>query len=72
MKHTSKVIEHPEALVGRIRKETTKAAGVINRELEALAKKFPDHIFEVTIDRQQLGPKTMYRVNIKTFKREKQ
>lgn len=64
-----KIIEHPEAQVAKIRKETTHAAGVINRELESLAKKFPDHIFEVTMDRQAIGGKTMYAVNIKTFKK---
>lgn len=62
-----KLIEHPEVLIGKIRKETTRTAGVINRELEALAKKFPDHKFDVTMERQELGPKTLYKVNIKTF-----
>lgn len=65
-----RIVEHSESVVGRIRKETTHAAGVINRELESLAKKFPDHVFEVTMERQEVGGKTMYRVNIKTFKKE--
>lgn len=68
----AKVIQHPEAEHARIKKETTHAAGVINRELESLAKKFPDYIFEVTMDRQEIARKVMYRVVIRTIVKSKE
>ena len=63
-----KLIEHADAELARIRKESTKAAGVIDREMKQLQKKFPDHRFELSFEFQRLGTKKFYRIHLKTFK----
>lgn len=63
-----KVIQHPGAEIARIKKETTHVAGVINREMAQLQKKFPDHRFELFFEFQRLGKNKFYKVHLKTLK----
>jgi hypothetical protein len=69
-KAEAKVVQHPDKDVSRIKKETTHVAGVINREMIALQKKFPDHFFELSFEFQRLGKQKFYKVHLKTFKDE--
>lgn len=62
-----KLIEHPDAIVARIRKDTIQVAGVVDREMKALQKKYPDHYFEMFFELQRLGNKKFYKIHIKAF-----
>lgn len=64
------VINIPDKDIARIRKETNKVAGVINREMIALQRKFPDHFFEMAFEFQRLGKQKFYKIHLKTFKDE--
>lgn len=67
-----KVIPHPDADLARIRKDTTDVAGVINKEMIALQKKYPDHFFELSFELQRLGLQKFYRIHIKSFNEPKE
>lgn len=67
-----KVIQHPDKDLAPIKGETTAVAGVINREMIALQKKFPDHYFELSFELQRLGPQKFYKIHIKTFNEVKE
>lgn len=62
-----KLIEHPDAIVARIRKDTVQVAGVIDREMKALQKKYPEHRFELAFEFQRLGRQKFYKIHIKSF-----
>lgn len=62
-----KLIEHPDAIVARIRKDTVQVAGVIDREMKALQKKYPEHYFEMFFELQRLGKQKYYKIHIKSF-----
>jgi hypothetical protein len=65
-----KLIQHPEAELATIRRETVRAAEVINREMKALQKRFPEHRFELSFEFQRLGKQKFYKIHLKTFKDE--
>lgn len=67
-KANAKVVDLPDKDIARIRKETTHVAGVINREMIQLQKKFPDHFFELSFEFQRLGKNKFYKVHLKTMK----
>ena len=69
-KTEAKVVQHPDKDILRIRKETTHAAGVIDREMKRLQKMFPEHRFELSFEFQRLGKKKFYKIHHKTFKDE--
>lgn len=71
MDNKNKVIPLPEMVVGEVRKDTVRVAGVIDREMKALQKKYPQFFFELSFELQRLPPKSkFYRIHIKTFKDE--
>lgn len=67
-----KLIEHPDKDLARIKRETTAVAGVINKEMIDLQKKFPDHFFELSFELQRVGKQKFYRIHIKTYNEQKQ
>lgn len=67
-----KLIEHPDKDLARIKRETTAVAGIINKEMIALQKKFPDHFFELSFELQRIGKQKFYRIHIKTFNEPKE
>lgn len=62
-----KVIQHPDIDTALIRRETTHVAGVIEREMKQLQKKFPDHRFELEFEFQRLGKQKFYKIKIRTY-----
>lgn len=67
-----KLIEHPEAKLAGLRKDTTDVAAVINKQMIALQKKYPDHFFELEFELQRLGPQKFYRIHIRSFSEPKE
>jgi len=62
-----KLIEHPDKDLARIKRETTAVGDIINKEMIALQKKFPNHFFELSFEFQRIGKQKFYRIHIKTF-----
>lgn len=65
-----KIVNMGDGNVPSIRKDTTHVAGVIDREMKKLQKKFPDYFFELSFELQRLGKQKFYKIHIKTFKDE--
>jgi hypothetical protein len=66
-KPEAKVVDIPSKDLARIKKETTHVAGVIDREMKQLQKKFPDHRFELQFEFQRLGKQKFYKIKIRTY-----